>query len=194
MKGRNLSVASRASLAVLSAVATLAIVPAAATASAGGAWHDRCAPQTAYVANYGSSTVTPISIRTNTVGPAIPVGSGPFAIAITPDGRTAYVVNDGDPGTVTPISIRTNTAGPAIPTGGYPVAIAITPDGRTAYVANYGSGTVTPISTRTNTAGPAIPVGQYPWAIAITRGRQNRLPVASDLIPPRIAAAPRLRE
>ena len=38
--------------------------------------------KTAYVANSGSGTVTPISIATNTAGPPIPVGSVPGAIAI----------------------------------------------------------------------------------------------------------------
>ena len=77
--------------------------------------------------------------------------SGPTAIAITPDGKTAYVANL-DSGTVTPIRTATNTALPPIKAGRHPDAIAITPDGKTAYVANDGSGTVTPIRTATNTA------------------------------------------
>ena len=51
-------------------------------------------------------------------------------IAITPDGKTAYVANDGSD-TVTPINTATNTAGPLITTGTFPWAIAITPDGKT---------------------------------------------------------------
>ena len=41
----------------------------------------------------GSGTVTPIATATNTAGPPITVGSEPRAIAITPDGKTAYVAN-----------------------------------------------------------------------------------------------------
>jgi DNA-binding beta-propeller fold protein YncE len=37
--------------------------------------------------------VRPIATATNSVGRAIKVGSFPAAIAITPDGRTAYVAN-----------------------------------------------------------------------------------------------------
>ena len=48
-----------------------------------------------------SGTVTPIATATNTAGPPIPVGGYPDAIAITPDGKTAYVANrrlgHGDP-------------------------------------------------------------------------------------------------
>ena len=79
--------------------------------------------------------MTPIATATNTAGPPITVGSNPDAIAITPDGKTAYVANDGSD-TVTPIATATNTAGPPITVGSGPNAIAITPDGKTAYVAN----------------------------------------------------------
>ena len=48
-------------------------------------------PVTAYVAGYGSGTVTPIRTATNTALKSIKVGVHPDAIAITPDGKTAYV-------------------------------------------------------------------------------------------------------
>ena len=77
--------------------------------------------------------MTPIRTATNTAGAPIPVGTGPFDIAITPNGKTAYVLNSaGD--TVTPIRTATNTAGPPIPVGNEPFGIAITPNGKTAYV------------------------------------------------------------
>jgi len=82
--------------------------------------------------------VVPISTATNTAGQPIPVGRTPFGIAITPDGKTADVVNgnDGARGSVTPISTATNTVGPPIKVGQSPDAIAVTPDGKTAYVIN----------------------------------------------------------
>jgi hypothetical protein len=51
--------------------------------------------------------VTPIRVATNTPERPIRVASFPFAIAITPNGRTAYVL---DLGGVTPISTATNRA------------------------------------------------------------------------------------
>ena len=42
-------------------------------------------------------------------GSEILVGSTPFAVAITPDGKTAYVTNRGS-NSVTPIDTETNTA------------------------------------------------------------------------------------
>ncbi len=44
------------------------------------------------VVNAQSNTVTPIATATNTAGPPITVGTGPTAIAITPNGATAYVL------------------------------------------------------------------------------------------------------
>ena len=115
-----------------------------------------------------------IRIATNTAERAIKVGTAPFpisyAIAITPDGKTAYVANTSS-GSVTPIDIATNAAGPPIPVGSSPDLIAITPDGKTAYVVNLGSSTVTPIDIATNTAGAPIPVGTVPEAIALTPAR-----------------------
>jgi large repetitive protein len=50
-------------------------------------------PVTAYVANQGSDTVTPVDTATNKALKAIKVGSGTYAIAVAPDGKTAYVAN-----------------------------------------------------------------------------------------------------
>jgi DNA-binding beta-propeller fold protein YncE len=75
--------------------------------------------------------VTPVSAATNTAGQPIEVGAGVTAIAITPNGRTAYVVNYGsypdDEGTVTPIQTATGTAGKTIKVGNEPEVIVITP-------------------------------------------------------------------
>jgi YVTN family beta-propeller protein len=122
---------------------------------------------TAYVANQGSGTVTPVDTATNMTGTPISAGSEPGAVAITPDGKTAYVVNQ-DADTVTPITIATNAPGHPIQVGRNPNGIAITPNGTAAYVANGTSGTVTPINIATNTVGAAITVGGFPFAIAIT--------------------------
>ncbi len=73
--------------------------------------------QTAYVANTGRGTVTPIDHRhQHRRRRRSPWASVPTGIAITPNGQTAYVANNGS-GTVTPIDTATNTAGTAI-TGG----------------------------------------------------------------------------
>src|ERR1019366_7975036 len=72
------------------AAADAASIAGPSASSAGSA-----SPVTAYVANNGAGTVTPIATATNTAGTPITVGSQPTVIAITPDGKTAYVANQG---------------------------------------------------------------------------------------------------
>ena len=57
---------------------------------------------------------------------AIEVGSSPWAIAITPDGKTAYVAVR-ESGTVVPTATATSAPGEPIKVGEAPYAIAITP-------------------------------------------------------------------
>jgi YVTN family beta-propeller protein len=85
-------------------------------------------------------------------------------MAVTPNGRTLYVLNSGGD-TVTPIRIATNTAGASILVPHEPFTLAITPDGKTLYVTG-GANLLTPIHTSTNQAGTPIVVGQGPSAIA----------------------------
>ncbi len=118
-----------------------------------------------------SDAVTPIDLTTDTPGTPIPVGSRPDQIAITPDGRTAYVV-DYDSDAVTPINVATNTPGAAIPVNTARGGIAIAPDGQTAYVGGNpeGGGTVTPIDTATNSVevGATIEGAGDPESIVVT--------------------------
>jgi DNA-binding beta-propeller fold protein YncE len=126
----------------------------------------------------GPRTVTVIRTATNTVLTRItlPVpDSGiniPLNIAITPDGKTAYVVDgtyNTQPGasSVVPINVATNTPlapikiqAPGDTAGG----IVIAPDGQTAYLLNWPGdqssppyrAAITPIDIATNHAEPAI--------------------------------------
>ena len=121
----------------------------------------------AFVANYASGTVTPVSLSKHIAGAAIRVGARPAAIAATPNGREVFVANSGS-GTVTPIDARTRRAGAPIRVGADPSALAVAPGGRTVYVVNSGADSVTPIDVATRRAGSPIRVGTAPRAIAIT--------------------------
>ena len=70
--------------------------------------------------------MTPITTATNTPGKPIRVGSGSYAIAVTPDGKTVYVTSFAE-GTVTPITTATNTPGKPIKVGNEPFALVIAP-------------------------------------------------------------------
>ena len=121
----------------------------------------------AWVANYGSDTVTPVNLATRKAGAAIPVGAAPRAVTASPDGKTVYVANSGGD-TVTPVGASTGKPGRPILVGQAPWALAVTPDGRTLYVANSASGTVTPVATATGKPGRPIRVGRAPRAIVIS--------------------------
>jgi YVTN family beta-propeller protein len=73
----------------------------------------------------------------------VPVGSGPRAIAITPDGRTAVVTNNND-NTVSIIDVETGTVTHTVTVGNRPTGVAISRDGTTAFVAVYGTFGATP--------------------------------------------------
>jgi len=92
----------------------------------------------------------------------------PPDIAITPDGKTAYVVN-GASEKLVPINIATTpvAAETAIPLN-TPFAIAITPDGTRAYVTELFGNDIAEVNLASRTVTGSIPVGNSPNAIAIT--------------------------
>ncbi|HVX20709.1 MAG TPA: IPT/TIG domain-containing protein, partial [Acidimicrobiales bacterium] len=138
-------------------------------------WAVAITPQgtTAYVARDpaagGHGNVVPVDLATGTVGTPITVDGSPTAIAITPDGKKAYVTNSTGPvtqitltatwtkDTTKPISVGTTTT----------TGLAITPDGATVYVTSWHNKLI-PITVATGTAGSSISVSGSPWKVAIT--------------------------
>ena len=117
----------------------------------------------------GSGRVSTIDVKTRTKHPTdITVGSFPFGVAITPDGKTAFVTNNGSD-SVSTIDVKTRTKHPNdIPVGSVPFGVAVTPDGKTAFVTNNGGGTVSTIDVKTRTKNPTdIPVGPHPKGVAV---------------------------
>ena len=125
-----------------------------------------------YVTNYNSDTVSVVDGNTNQViGAPIATGSesGPYTVAITPDGKTAYVVNY-DSASVSAIDISLNQViGSPIPIPKESYGIAITPDGSRAYVATNNAGSVTAIDLAAKAViGSPIPVCPNPSSVTIT--------------------------
>lgn len=127
--------------------------------------------RTAYVANKGSNSITPIDVPTNTAGTPIPVPGPPIEMEISPDGRTAYVAIAGSApeiDEVMPLDLATTPVKVGSPIklkpGSQPHWIAFTPDGRTAYVVGNGNSTVTPIRVATGKPGRPIKVTVDPKA------------------------------
>lgn len=126
-----------------------------------------------------------LSDPSHAVSAPIPVGSFPYGVAVTPDGRFAYVANCGEfclsdePSSVSTVSVidtATNTVAatvPLPPTSG-PTGVAITPDGKFAYVPNGWSNSVAVIDTAKAVTDPThavianvIVAGPRPEGIAI---------------------------
>jgi YVTN family beta-propeller protein len=122
-------------------------------------------------------TIVPVDVASRSAGAPIRLSEwGITAIAVSPDGKTAYAAGRAynapiqTPGVV-PVDLTSGAAGAPIPVGTgpsqQPNSIALSADGRTAYVTGYESASLTPIDLATRTAEPAIAVGNYPSAIAV---------------------------
>jgi DNA-binding beta-propeller fold protein YncE len=128
----------------------------------------------AYAATMDGNAV-PVDVTADRAEAPIPADLHPGAIAIAPDGRTAYVA-DVFAATVTPIDLVTGVVGATISISSTPnsgiSAIAINPSGTTAYVsvvvAAQATGVVVPIDLARGTPEAGIPVGSDPVHIAIT--------------------------
>jgi 6-phosphogluconolactonase len=101
-----------------------------------------------------------------TAAPLASSGTGPSAVAVTPDGKFLYVANQFD-ATVTEYSVDasgTLTQEPSVGVGTNPSALTITPDGGFLYVANAGSSNVSAFAicgqVVTSCADPTRPDGR----------------------------------
>jgi YVTN family beta-propeller protein len=135
-----------------------------------------CAAASAGAAPFGyvtsAATVPPsVSIfdtaTDETVGKPIPVGETPDTLAITPNGRTAYVANRFG-NSVSVIDIATAANVKTIEVGTQPIGVAISPDGSLVYVSDYKSEKVSIISTATNTVVGELKVEGQPAPPAVT--------------------------
>lgn len=123
---------------------------------------------TAYVA-LSDGHVTVINTATNTVTNTIALTDSADAIALAPNGKTAYIASTFG-NSVPVINTATKTEIAEIPVGSAPAGIAISPDGSTAYVTNAGANTVSVINTATNTVTATYAVGSNPHGIAVAPG------------------------
>lgn len=151
--------------ACLAAAAAIGVTVPTVTRAHAGPPATGTAGSTVYVASLPrpparTGWVTPIRAATGEPGPRIKVGPWTDMMAVTPDGKTIYVV-DQVSDEVIPISTATRAAGRPIKVAHLPFAIVITPDSRTAFVLSEKS-QLTPISTATGRAGKPIAIRPVP--------------------------------
>ena len=119
----------------------------------------------------GSGGVSVVDTASNTVTATIPTASPAFGIAITPDGKFAYVSEsaaDGSGARVEVIATATNTVVADIPLSSGAAGIAVSPNGQSVYVCNSSGGSVSVIATGTNSVVALIPAGLRPTSIVFS--------------------------
>jgi len=149
----------------MTGLATLAVVCALACLGAASA----SAAPLAVVGNLESDDVSLIDTATNQlVGDQIEAGDGPASVAITPDGRYAYVADVfGD--TVAVIdTVNRQPVGAPIPVGDGPFGLAVTPDGSRVFVTDSFDTEVSVIETATNQVVGGVTLDGNPQGVAIT--------------------------
>jgi len=110
----------------------------------------------AYIPNYVGNSVVVVDQQTNKIVTAIPVGTGPFGVAVNPASTRVYVTNWIDD-TVSVINGITGAIiGSPITVGDGPRGIVVSPSGSTVYVANEDSETISVIDAVTNTVTDTI--------------------------------------
>lgn len=120
-----------------------------------------------------SGTITPVNLVEGSAGKPIKVGTNPADMAISPNGRIAYVADSnaltGDPTTITPVNLSTDTPGTPIHVAAR--AIAVTLNDQTALALT--SNGVVPIATATNRPGKTIALAGVPVAIVLAPDGQT---------------------
>jgi YVTN family beta-propeller protein len=145
----------------------------------------------AYISNMNAAGVTVIDGTTVLTPPTAPIGVGaqPFGVAVSPDGRRAYVANSNMFDTGVPSVSVIDTASLSVVAtitvgiAGQPSGVAVSEDGSLVYVAN-NNGSVAVIDASTNTVvntlnapgnqqrqlAGIVAVGGTVWAVDLLTG------------------------
>jgi YVTN family beta-propeller protein len=156
------------------------------------------AAQKVYVANEDGNTVSVFDAASFKNVATIPAGAGPHNVQVSPDGKLAWVTNNGDAGKegddqarmkgsmkgmqmpmpdhaamsgrgeVWAIDTTTDAVVARIAVGNSPAHVVLSADGRFAYVTNGGDNTVSVIDTASQQVVAVIPVGTAPHGMRIS--------------------------
>ncbi|HWU38572.1 MAG TPA: cytochrome D1 domain-containing protein, partial [Candidatus Acidoferrum sp.] len=141
-----------------------------------------------YVADEKGDTVSVIDAATFAKVATIPVGREPHNVQVSPDGKLAWVTNNGErqkteqhkgmakaehesmgsPGQIWGIDTATDAVVAKVAVGKHPAHVVLTPDGRFAYVTNSGENTVSVVDTGARQVVASILVGAHPHGIRIS--------------------------
>ena len=123
----------------------------------------------AYVSNNGSNSVTVVDLNAYQAAAtiALPAGSQPRGVVLTPDGKKLYVAAAGT-NRVSVIDTIARAVTGSITVGNQPNRLAVAPSGHEVYVSNSGSGTVSVIDVLTDTVSATITGLPNTLAVAVS--------------------------
>lgn len=165
----------------------LALVPAALLLSSLSVF---AANLKVYVANEDAGTVSVIDGSTFQVTRSVSVGTGAHNVQVTPDGKLAWVTNNGvakpgesmanqgmsmtgnasmsGPGEVWAIDTNTDEVVAKVVVGNHPAHVVVSADNRWLYVANGGDNTLSVVDAIARKAVGTIPTGEFPHGIRLS--------------------------
>ncbi|WP_157572073.1 YVTN family beta-propeller repeat protein [Hydrogenophaga taeniospiralis] len=164
-----------------------AVVQMGLLAWSGATW----AADQVYVANEGADTVSVLDAASFQTLASVRVGRMPHNVQVSPDGKFAWVTNNGEPGPMADAAAHKGMAPGAhgamaqpgavwvidtgtqaivarVPVGMHPAHVVVSPDGRLAYVTNGGDNSVSVIDTSARKLVASIPVGPFPHGLRIS--------------------------
>lgn len=115
----------------------------------------------AYICNYYDDSVSVIDVATNSVIDTVYGFSGPWSVAVKPDGTEVYVANNNSSNTVSVINTATNTITANLTVGLNPQAMKMGTDGVNLYVVA-GNNLYT-IDTGTKEVSAPVDLGFIPY-------------------------------
>lgn len=121
----------------------------------------------AYIRNSDSNNVSIIDTAINTNESNVPVETGLFLTAFSPDGSKVYVVNNGS-NNISVINTATNVTTAVLTAGNGTSGIVISQDGTKLYVTDSKDNTTSAINTTDNTLLATVNLGWEPAGIGIT--------------------------
>src|SRR3990170_2670566 len=144
------------------------------------------APDKVFVAEEGADKVSILDAASFKKIAAVPVGREPHNVQVSPDGKLAWVTNNGEQtmqgmgkgegghaamksgGEVWAIDTASYAVAARVPVGKHPAHVVLTPDGRFAYVTNGGENTVSVVDTEARKVVKTIGVGTVPIQVYAT--------------------------
>jgi YVTN family beta-propeller protein/cysteine-rich repeat protein len=126
----------------------------------------------AAVSNFRDDTVSLVNLATGTVAATVPVGDGPWGVAVHPRGTELWITNRGGR-SVSVIDLATRTVIATITVGRVPLGVVFDGSGARAYVASYGDNRVDVIDTTTRAVVSRFRVDRGPSSLVLDPAGQT---------------------